>query len=62
MDGLAAQLEGKLGSLEIIALFDRPSGTATGTFRRTGSTYVMGRGIRPRTLATNVLENHFVVG
>ena len=38
MDGLAPQLEGKLGSVQTIVLFDRPSGTATGTFRRTGST------------------------
>ena len=33
MDGLAPQLEGKLGSVEIIVLFARPSGTVTGTFR-----------------------------
>ena len=38
MDGLAPQLEGKLGSLEIIALFGRPSSTVTGTFRRAAST------------------------
>ena len=33
MDGLAPQLEGKLGCVETIVIFARPSGTATGTFR-----------------------------
>ena len=37
MDGLATQLEGKLGCVETIVIFARPSGTATGNFRRAAS-------------------------
>ena len=45
MDGLAPQLEGKLGSVETIVLFDRPSATVAVTFRCAVSIEVMGRGM-----------------
>ena len=47
MDGLAPRLEGKLGSLQSIVLFGRPSNTVAGTFRRAVSIWIMVRGMAP---------------